>query len=69
MVDNAIDKPVTPPSTGYAGRSPLGLAMIIAGLCGVFYVSHKYRKKENETDSLGNEYADLCPYYIESTKK
>ncbi|WP_295068129.1 SpaA isopeptide-forming pilin-related protein [Ruminococcus sp.] len=69
MVDNAIDKPVTPPSTGDTGRSPLGLAMIIAGLCGVFYVSHKYRKKEKETDSLGNEYADLCPYYIESTKK
>ncbi|MCR4888914.1 MAG: hypothetical protein K5979_07020 [Ruminococcus sp.] len=39
-----VKKTLTPPPTGDAGKSPLGLAMIIVGLLGVFYVSYKYRK-------------------------
>ncbi|MBR6982740.1 MAG: hypothetical protein IKH75_04255, partial [Ruminococcus sp.] len=65
MVDKAVDKPTTPPPTGDAGRSPLGLAMIIVGLCGVFYVSHKYRKMAKEKGTLHDDYSDLCPDFVE----
>lgn len=68
MVDKAVDKPTTPPPTGDAGRSPLGLAMIIVGLCGVFYVSYKYRKMTKGKDMPDNEYSELCPDFVEGSK-
>lgn len=68
MVDKAADKPVTPPPTGDAGRNPLGLAMIIVGLCGVFYVSYKYRKMTKEKDAIHDEYSDLCPDFVEGSE-
>ena len=68
MVDKAVDKPTTPPPTGDTGRSPLGLAMIIAGLCGVFYVSYKYRKMTKEKDTLHDDYSDLCPDFVEGAE-
>ena len=68
MVDKAVDKPITPPPTGDAGRSPLGLAMIIVGLCGVFYVSYKYRKMTKGKDMPDNGYSELCPDFVEGSK-
>ena len=68
MVDKAVDKPTTPPPTGDTGRSPLGLAMIIAGLCGVFYVSYKYRKMTKEKGTLHDDYSDLCPDFVEGAE-
>ena len=58
----------TPPPTGDTGRSPLGLVMIIAGLCGVFYVSYKYRKMTKEKDTLHDDYSDLCPDFVEGAE-
>lgn len=46
MVDKAVDKPVKNPPTGDTGRSPIGYVMLIAGLCGVMYVSLMSRKKD-----------------------
>ena len=57
----------TPPPTGDAGRNPLGLAMIIVGLCGVFYVSYKYRKMTKEKGTLHDDYSDLCPDFVEGS--
>ena len=57
----------SPPPTGDAGRSPLGLAMIIVGLCGVFYVSYKYRKMTKEK-TIHDEYSDLCPDFVEGAE-
>ena len=57
----------SPPPTGDAGRNPLGLAMIIVGLCGVFYVSYKYRKMTKEKDTPDNGYSDLCPDFVEGS--
>lgn len=68
MVDKAVDKSTTPPPTGDAGRNPFGLAMIIVGLCGVFYVSYKYRKMTKEKDKPDNEYSDLCPDFVEGAE-
>ena len=68
MVDKAVDKPTTPPPTGDAGRNPLGLAMIIVGLCGVFYVSYKYRKMAKGKDTPDNGYSDLCPDFVEDAE-
>ena len=56
-----------PPPTGDAGRNPLGLAMIIVGLCGVFYVSYKYRKMTKEK-TIHDEYSDLCPDFVEGAE-
>ena len=58
----------SPPPTGDAGRSPLGLVMIIVGLCGVFYVSYKYRKMTKEKDTRSDEYSDLCPDFVEGAE-
>ena len=68
MVDKAVDKPTTPPPTGDAGRNPLGLAMIIVGLCGVFYVSYKYRKMTKGKDTPDNRYSELCPDFVEGSE-
>ena len=68
MVDKAVDKPTTPPPTGDAGRNPLGLAMIIVGLCGIFYVSYKYRKKAKGKDTPDNGCSDLCPDFVEGSE-
>ncbi|WP_297961155.1 SpaA isopeptide-forming pilin-related protein [uncultured Ruminococcus sp.] len=68
MVDKAVDKPTTPPPTGDAGRGPLGLAMIIVGLCGVFHVSYKYRKMTKGKDTFDNGYSDLCPDFVEGAE-
>lgn len=68
MIDNAIDKPIPPPTTGDAGKSPLGFAMMIIGLCGAFYVSHKYRKIREEKGTSLDEYSDICPDFIEGTR-
>ena len=58
----------TPPPTGDAGRNPLGLAMVIVGLCGVFYVSYKYRKMTKEKDTPDNGYSELCPDFVEGSE-
>ena len=58
----------SPPPTGDTGRSPLGLVMIIVGLCGVFYVSYKYRKMTKEKDTRSDEYSDLCPDFVEGAE-
>ena len=57
----------TPPPTGDTGRSPLGLVMIIVGLCGVFYVSYKYRKMA-KGNTIHDEYSDLCPDFVEGAE-
>lgn len=47
MKDKAVVVTVpTNPPTGDTGRSPLGYIMLIAGLCGIMYVSIKMRKEE-----------------------
>ena len=58
----------SPPPTGDTGRSPLGLVMIIVGLCGVFYVSYKYRKMTKEKGTLHDDYSDLCPDFVEGAE-
>ena len=58
----------SPPHTGDAGRSPLGLVMIIVGLCGVFYVSYKYRKMTKEKDTPDNGYSELCLDFVEGAE-
>lgn len=68
MVDKAVDKPTAPPPTGDAGRNSLGLAMIIVGLCGVFYVSYKYRKMTKGKDTPDNRYSELCPDFVEGSE-
>ena len=67
MVDKAVDKPATPPPTGDAGRNPLGLAMIIVGLCGVSYISYKYRKMTKGKDTPDNDYSEFCPDFVEGS--
>ena len=67
MVDKAVDKPATPPPTGDAGRNPLGLAMIIVGLCGVSYISYKYRKMTKGKDTPDNDYSEFCPEFVEGS--
>ena len=42
--------------------------MIIVGLCGVFYVSYKYRKMTKGKDMPDNEYSELCPDFVEDSK-
>lgn len=47
MKDKAVVVTVpTDPPTGDAGRNPLGYIMLIAGLCGIMYVSIKMRKED-----------------------
>ena len=58
----------SPPPTDDAGRSPLGLVMIIVGLCGVFYVSYKYRKMTKEKDTPDNGYSELCPDFVDGAE-
>ena len=67
MKDEAIivTVPTTNPPTGDPGRSPLGLVMLIIGLCGIFYVSAKSKKMAKEIKALDDEYAALCPDEIE----
>jgi uncharacterized surface anchored protein len=66
MKDEAIVVAIpTIPHTGDHGRSPLGLVMLIAGLCGIFYVSAKSRKLAKEIKTLNDECAALCPDCIE----
>ena len=68
MVDKAVDKPTAPPPTGDAGRNSLGLAMIIVGLCGVSYISYKYRKMTKGKDTPDNRYSELCPDFVEGSE-
>ena len=67
MVDKAVDKPTAPPPTGDAGRNSLGLAMIIVGLCGVSYISYKYRKMTKGKDTPDNDYSEFCPDFVEGS--
>ena len=51
--------------TGDAGRSPVGLVMLILGVTGLLYAAHKCRKKESEYEHRERELAALCPDFIE----
>lgn len=61
------ETPVTPttPMTGDAGRSPVGLVMLILGVTGLLYAAHKCRRTQVEYDRKGREFAALCPDFIE----
>ncbi len=62
--------PVTPSvPTGDAGRNPIGLIMLIAGLCGLVFVSIIRRKREKEFAEIERKYAELCPDFIERTEE
>ena len=62
--------PVTPGiPTGDAGRNPIGLIMLIAGLCGLVIVSIIHRKRENEFAEIERKYAELCPDFIERNEE
>ena len=63
----AVDKPTAPPPTGDAERNSLGLAMIIVGLCGVSYISYKYRKMTKGKDTPDNDYSEFCPDFVEGS--
>lgn len=69
MVDEAEkipNIPVTPSvPTGDAGKNPIGIIMLIAGLCGLTFVSIIRRKRENEVAETERKYAELCPDFIE----
>lgn len=65
MKDKAVVVTVpTNPPTGDVGKSPVGLIMLIAGLCGVMYVSFMSRKKKRH-DIDPDDYAEICPEFIE----
>ena len=55
----------TTPSTGDTGRDPLGYVMLIAGILGIILSLCKYRKIANEGSDPVEEYAELCPDFIE----
>ena len=58
--------PVTPsPPTGDTGRDPLGLVMLAAGICGMILISYRYRKYERAIEGSEDQYAALCPDFIE----
>ena len=62
--------PVTPSvPTGDAGRNPIGLIMLIAGLGGLILVSIMCRKRENELAEIERKYAELCPDFIERNEE
>lgn len=62
--------PVTPSvPTGDAGRNPIGLIMLIAGLGGLIIASIMRRKKENEFAEIERKYAELCPDFIERNEE
>lgn len=62
--------PVTPSvPTGDAGRSPVGLIVLIAGICGLVFVSIMRRKRENEFAEIERKYAELCPDFIERNEE
>ena len=68
MKDKAVVVTVpTNPPTGDVGRSPVGLIMLITGLCGVMYVSFMSRKKKRKGIDP-DDYAEICPEFIERSK-
>ena len=80
MVDEAEKKPEKTPEIpnipvtpgvpiGDAGRNPIGLIMLIAGLGGLVIVSIIHRKRENEFAEIERKYAELCPDFIERTEE
>lgn len=68
MKDKAVvvTVPKNPP-TGDVGKSPVGLIMLIAGLCGVMYVSFMSRKKKRKGIDP-DDYAEICPEFIERSE-
>ena len=77
MVDEAVKIPETPntpwtpssPPTGDTGRNPIGLIMVIAGLCGLTFASIIRRKRKNEAAEIERKYAELCPDFIERNEE
>ncbi len=74
MVDEAVKIPDTPwtpssPPTGDAGRNPIGLILIIAGLCGLTFASIIRRKRKNEAAEIERKYTELCPDFIERNEE
>ncbi len=62
--------PWTPssPQTGDMGRSPIAIIMLIAGLCGLIFVSIMRRRNEKEAE-IERKYAELCPDFIERNEE
>ncbi len=62
--------PVTPSvPTGDAGRNPIGLIMLVAGLGGLIIASIIRGKRENEFAEIERKYAELCPDFIERNEE
>ncbi len=62
--------PVTPSvPTGDAGRNPVGLILLITGLCGLTFAAIIRRKRENEFAEIERKYAELCPDFIERNEE
>ena len=58
--------PVTPSvPTGDAGRNPIGIIMLIAGLGGLIFTSIMRRKRKEKEAEIERKYAELCPDFIE----
>jgi len=68
MKDKAVvvTVPKNPP-TGDVGKSPVGIILLIAGLCGVMCVSFMSRKKKRKGIDP-DDYAEICPEFIERSE-
>lgn len=77
MVDKAVKIPETPhtpwtpssPPTGDTGRNPIGLIMVIAGLCVLTFASIIRKKRKNDAAEIERKYAELCPDFIERNEE
>lgn len=61
-----VTVPKNPP-TGDVGKRPVGIILLIAGLCGVMYVSFMSRKKKRKGIDP-DDYAEICPEFIERSE-
>lgn len=66
-IPNIPETPSVP--TGDAGRNPLGIIMLIAGLGGLIFVSIMRRKRNEKEAEIERKYAELCPDFIERNEE